>query len=443
MSFGDLFSMALRNLLARKLRTFLTALGVLIGTVAIVVMTSFGFGLTAQQEDMVSSFGDLEMLDVMPGYDDSGQEKKITKASFEDLKSLEHVASITPVYSFSVSLKHRRYENMMTSVEAVDADAFRSWGYEMASGSPLKHDGDIVFGSNVVKYFYDPRGSYEMEFDENGNYVEPPPLFDPQNAKLEIINDGATMDMAFMGPMSTTTITEGDEQKAKSIKGKVTGVMAEQGNYMTDQNVFISTDTYRDWIKSLGLPEIPKNTYNHLKIQVDDGDNVRAVENKIKEMGYEVQGLLSLLDELNKFSRIISAVFAGIGSISFVVAAIGITNTMIMSIYERTREIGVMKVIGASIQDIQRLFLVEAGMIGLFGGIMGLALSLIISMGINNFARTMAANNGGELTTGISIIPWWMLLIGLAFSTLIGVASGYLPARRAMRLSALDAIRSE
>ena len=130
-------------------------------------------------------------------------------------------------------------------------------------------------------------------------------------------------------------------------------------------------------------------------------------------------------------------VLAGIGGISLIVAAIGIANTMVMSTYERTREIGVMKVIGASVADIRNLFLVEAAAIGLIGGFFGILLSYLISHLLNS---TLGAQEFGE---AVSIIPYWVAVMALFFSALIGVLSGYLPAIRATKLSAIEAIRTE
>ena len=153
------------------------------------------------------------------------------------------------------------------------------------------------------------------------------------------------------------------------------------------------------------------------------------------------------LESTKKQTRIFQAIFGGIGAISFLVAAIGITNTMIMSIYERTKEIGVMKVIGASISDIEKLFLTEAGFIGFFGGLAGIIFSFILSILFNIIAKGfllgMIGSDDMSLDAKISIIPFWLVVFALIFSTFIGVIAGYLPAKRAMKLSALDAIRSE
>ena len=119
---------------------------------------------------------------------------------------------------------------------------------------------------------------------------------------------------------------------------------------------------------------------------------------------------------------------------------------MIMSIYERTKEIGVMKVIGANLRDIRRQFLMEAGMIGFIGGVLGVILSLTLSLMMNTVLRdliSIALNSLGSYGTTISIIPVWLIFAAIAFATGIGVLAGYSPAKRAMNLSALESLRNE
>ena len=144
--------------------------------------------------------------------------------------------------------------------------------------------------------------------------------------------------------------------------------------------------------------------------------------------------------EIESQTRTIMLILGGIGSIAFIVSAIGIINTMLMSIYERQKEIGVMKVIGASVSDIQTMFLIESGFIGFFGGVLGLLISLLAGKLINNVFTGL--NEGMVGVNKIIIIPTWLALVGVGFSALVGVLAGYLPARRATKLSAIDALRA-
>ena len=181
---------------------------------------------------------------------------------------------------------------------------------------------------------------------------------------------------------------------------------------------------------------------DNITVKVNDIDSVKAVKDEINTMGFQTFALTDYLDQMKQATQTIQMVFGGIGGVSLLVAAIGISNTMVMSIHERTKEIGVMKVIGAAIGDIQRLFLVEASMIGLFGGILGIFISYLISFIINHLGRSFMAANMGT-PTNISIIPISLAIASLAFSSLIGLIAGYFPAKRAMKLSALDAIRAD
>ena len=143
---------------------------------------------------------------------------------------------------------------------------------------------------------------------------------------------------------------------------------------------------------------------------------------------------------MKKQMAVIQAVLGGIGAISLIVAAIGIANTMMMSIYERTKEIGVIKVLGCSLKNIKQMFLIEAAFIGLLGGIVGNMVSFAMSGAIN---MVTAQSSALGVKGNISYIPVWLVLISLGFAMLVGMVAGYFPALRAMRLSPLAAIRSE
>ena len=141
----------------------------------------------------------------------------------------------------------------------------------------------------------------------------------------------------------------------------------------------------------------------------------------------------------------IQLILGGLGAVSLFVAALSIANTMTMAIYERTREIGVMKVLGCKLSKIREMFLLEAGMIGFVGGLIGIAVSYLLSFALNYFGPMlqtvvmMLPMYGSKM----SVIPVWLALLGLLFSTAIGVASGIMPANRAVKISALEAIRHE
>lgn len=182
-------------------------------------------------------------------------------------------------------------------------------------------------------------------------------------------------------------------------------------------------------------------TYSSAQVKVDNLDNVESVSNEIRTLGFQTYSNAEYLESMQKQFAMIQAVLGGIGAVSLLVAAIGIANTMMMSIYERTKEIGVIKVLGCSLKNIRQMFLLEAGFIGLIGGVIGNILSLMMSFVVNKVVGSMGAEMG--MTDVISYIPPWLVLISLAFAILVGMAAGYFPARRAMKLSPLAAIRNE
>ena len=178
-------------------------------------------------------------------------------------------------------------------------------------------------------------------------------------------------------------------------------------------------------------------TYEQAMVKAYDMNQVERIQNEIKAMGFETYSLVDYLKQAQETSKMLQLVLGAIGAISLFVAAIGIANTMVMSIYERTREIGVMKVIGATVNDIRRLFLTEAAVIGLMGGIVGVIISGIVSKIVN-----VVGFNMGQ-ATNMSVIPCWLGFLGIVFAALVGVMAGFFPAVRATKLSALAAIKTE
>jgi ABC-type antimicrobial peptide transport system permease subunit len=147
------------------------------------------------------------------------------------------------------------------------------------------------------------------------------------------------------------------------------------------------------------------------------------------------------IEQSQKTYNMIQLVLGGIGAVSLVVAAIGIANTMMMSIYERTKEIGVIKVLGCDLRTIRNMFLLESGFIGFLGGMIGVLISYGIGFIMNNFLGLSQAMMG--IDGDISRIPVWLAASAVGFAVLVGMAAGFFPSLRAMHLSPLAAIRNE
>jgi putative ABC transport system permease protein len=166
------------------------------------------------------------------------------------------------------------------------------------------------------------------------------------------------------------------------------------------------------------------------------------VEDKIKAMGYGAFALNDLLRSAKTGFIVLDIVLSLIGSIALVVSSLGIVNTMVMSILERTREIGIMKAIGGSDGDIRRIFLIEAAAIGLLGGMAGVVLGWVVGRGINFGANVVIRNQGGTPGNLFSL-PFWLIGGAIGFSIVVSLIAGSYPASRAAKLDPIQALRHD
>ncbi|MDO5718333.1 MAG: ABC transporter permease [Tissierellia bacterium] len=459
MKISDLVSLGIRNLWRRKLRTILTVTGVFIGCASIVLMVSFGLAQNRQIDQIIKESKGIDSIVVSPTkwYDPSMGEKMpkkglITENTIEELKKLPHVKSVVyttnlnDIASGGAKIKVGKY-TVGGSLMGMDVESLEDSGIKIIEGkeyNPNSKDIEIIVSDHIEHMLYDEKNTSARRFEET-------PEIDPMKEKFRLTIGNVFVDnnplMAMEGGQTST--------KKENYNLKVTGVYTQGlfgsmgGMYTSNENIeklidqanrlVMDEQQYKDWKKK------KKKIYNNVTVYVDDINSIEETKSSIQEMELDAYSDSEWLNSMKEQGKVAQGILAGIGSISLIVAAIGITNTMVMSIYERTREIGVMKVIGASVGDIRNLFLFEAGMIGLLGGIIGLGISLAASHFLNEFLGRMMSGEmgmGGEPMV-FSYIPFWLGISALVFSFLIGVVTGYYPARRATRLSAIEAIRTE
>ncbi len=477
MSFYDLMSMSLGNLWRRKLRTILTVLGVLIGTTSIVAMLSLAFGMKQQMMEQYESMGSVTQINVSPGggmdSDSSGSQTDtstmLTESNMEMFQGMEHVKSVSPQLTFDGTMKSGRYSGYANMI-GVDQSMLDSQELDKGEVPKAGNSGtlQVLGGNQLLTGFGYVQGDEYVDYYSTGEL--PPIDLMTQIHQLQVYNDAAeseTVDQTASTDASTEdssgdgdSDSAGDDAAAQpaednstlNFRIKITGIMAggleEYNNY--SQSLLVNLDDLKSYLtKNFGKGKIPGQpkpngkplnewVYTTIVVEVDQADNVEDVMKSIQDMGFFANSNKELIDSAQKSLQIVELVLGGIGMVAFLVAAIGIANTMMMSTYERTKEIGVMKVLGCDMRDIQKLFLAEAGFIGLIGGIVGLLLSCGVSSLINHFSAGMEGIGGN-----ISVIPWWLALAAVAFSTLMGMVAGYFPARRAMKLSPLAAIHTE
>ena len=459
----DLIRLALKNFMRRKTRSILTILGVVIGTAAIVVMLSLGIGMNESFKQQLKSMGSLNVINVDTYYypqdgDGYGQPsvKVLDDKAIAAIAAIEGVEVVTPILNASlkiVSGKYSTYANIM----GVDPKAMDALDFKVSAGRLLTEEDTAVllFGSQTPYNFYNPKasgggyGGGMMYYKMGGGAEEKPePPVDVLNDKLVM-----TFDMSYGERKSVGGIAQpGSNKPPKLYKVKGIGILEDSQDEKA-YSIYMTINYLKKLIKenernqSSGERPIKGQTtegYQQAKVKVKNINDVQKIQKQINEMGYGANSLADILESMQKQSATIQAILGGIGAISLLVAALGITNTMIMSIYERTREIGVMKVLGCLLGDIRNLFLFEAGLIGFMGGLLGLLFSYGASSVLNMFAGGLFGGGGyGGEASMISVIPLWLALSALGFATLVGLISGFMPARRAMKLSALEAIKTE
>ncbi len=472
MKISDLAALSMRNLGRRKGRTALTVIGIVLGTCLIVVLISLGIAQNQNYDQMLSEWGDLTQIQIYNwGSRPAGEDTlKLDDAGVATIQQLEHVVAATPYYNPSLNGtitagRNGRYETYIYNLTGIYPEAMEPMGFTLADGDFLTREMNVGKGKLPIlvgkyagynfedtRYGYDnyeKRYRWQGQTDANGN--ELPPFVD-------IAKDEMTL-----------TITNGDEQnpKTQSWELVVVGTMEESaGNWWTQngfamrlEDVRMLEQAYRDL---MGDRSKPDSEFNEVYVKVDDMNNVDAVSDALNDLGFT--DLYSISDQREQMQAQVARnqlMLGGIAAISLLVAALNIANTMTMAIYERTREIGIMKVLGCELRTIRGQFLFESGTLGFLGGVIGCAIGVGISFFLNHLTDILlwaqstfgqefdiyailgeSAYYMGESNT-ISVVPWWLLALALAFATVIGLVFGVIPANRAVKISALEAIRHD
>lgn len=435
----DLLRTAFLNLWRRKLRAFLTVLGMVIGTSSIVVMVSLGIGMRNATIESYEGMGSLTNITVQRWkWVDSGNgmgtstETVLDDKAVEAFKRIPGVVAVMPQIQTGGLVKSGRYIADI-SIMAVDAATAELFGIKLSEGEyPTSASSggtyEIAFSQDVLNWFYNPK-----------------------TGKQAVNRDGTpiiTIDSRFQLTFDYSNVyewgTQYDENGNPLPPGKMYKLNA-VGLVDPDQNDYswyclMDIDAIRKLHKeNSSFMHLELDNYYQVTVKCEDADAVRSVKAAIDEMGYGTNSLQDWLDQAEEQIQTTQSLLAMIGAVSLIVAAIGIMNTMMMSIYERTKEIGIIKVLGCRMANIAELFLSEAAYIGLFGGALGLGVSYGLSALINGVLATTSSSLGGMR----SEIPLYLALGAVLFSIIVALISGLYPALRAMRLSPLAAIRNE
>lgn len=448
MRFLDLLIMSVNNLRRRKLRTALTVLGVIIGVASVVIMVSLGIGLNALMLEQYASYGDMTTINVYSdsyyGFSNSDDTEAdfLTDDVMDRFKRINHVEGVSPMLSTYVIMKQGIYETSV-SITGVSKEYLEK--IPLAEGQ-APEEGDemkLIYGNWIIQRFHNSKTG--EGYWDTGEL----PDIDYMNKPMFVIFDTNAYYQSQGG---------GDNQVKPPKKyminaaGVVEGGIDDYSSYA--YSVYTDIEALKTQLKQIykknPIPDQPTNKkgkpypyfiYQQAVVFVDDMANVLDVQQTLNDMGYQTDSQMQWIQQSQQTFDVIQLVLGGIGAISLFVAAIGIANTMMMSIYERTKEIGVIKVLGCDMGNIRNMFLMESGFIGFMGGVVGLIISYTVSYVMNNYLGI------GQIMMGIegdiSRIPLWLSASAVVFAILVGMVAGFFPSLRAMRLSPLAAIRNE
>ncbi|WP_353092725.1 ABC transporter permease [Tissierella praeacuta] len=436
MRIADFFYMGFINLWRRKIRTILTALAMTVGVACIVVLISVGIGYDKTYKESIEKMGSLTKIDVMPPRESKGKVALLNEKAVQSFNKLDGVEVATPVLQVVPYLKSGKYIAPI-KLYGIDMDTASNFQLIPLEGElPLKGTRvrpEIMVTDDVQNSFADPE---TWEVIENENIKE---LVNPMKSNIRMAFDYETLMGQYEEGKDGRAIPRGINYQAI-----VTGICSNQNHNYTTSG-FIEYKRLEEIMKDNKeyLPSLPDDdenevsklqTYQMVWVKAKDTDSAQEVINIIRAAGFETYSLNDMLESVKKQSRQIQGMLAAIGAVALLVAGIGTANTMMMAINERTKEIGILKVLGSELTDILKMFLVESAIIGVIGGIAG----LLMSFGLKNLLPVLLS----EMEVR-SIIPLWLAVGGVAFAGIVAVLSALIPAIKAMRISPQVAIRAE
>ncbi len=419
---ADILSSALRNLGRRPVRNILTAGGVLIGIITLVAMVSFGVGVQREVQRNFATIG-LENIFVRPQFAEGD--------GFDPFADFEAVTPITPAIAAEIAA--------MPQVESVTPNLSLPQGIDitltLGGESQSVRVADSGFGEARFGFGRSNEPLAGVDFDEGGStgVILVAGLADQLMAAGQSYQDlvGQPITLAVRLPRG----------EMEEFPSTIAGVRDSFGRRTIDLGL-----TERAAMKSwwFGQPDIVASEgYDSLVVRAADLADVPNLIESIEERDLQTQSLEAVLDVANQVLTLLQVLLGSVGGLALLVAALGVANTMMMAIYERTREIGVLKALGASRSEIRAMFTVEAAFIGLIGGFFGLIFGALLGRLVDWIAHRYLISEGVTGVGDLSIIPPWLAIGALIFAALIGILAGLYPAARAARLDPVAALRHE
>jgi len=434
----DLFRYGCTNLFRRKTRTILTALSMAVGVMCIVVLISVGLGYEQAYRESIEAMGSLTKIDVTPANSDYGRTAVLNEKAVEAFRGIDGVEAVTPVLQQSAYIATGNFVNMVR-VYGIDLSTAESFMLTPERGT-IAEEGthlhpEVMFTDDVSAGLANKAKDWEPALDEDGN-----PLVDLLEAPVRMTFDYSNLTGEAKADTDGRALPSGNLYNLR-----VTGICSTLNNNFTS-SAFMAYDRLEEMVQAnanyLGAATETKTaeekangpTYDLVWVKVKNVNDVQRIVKLIRDTGLNTYSLNDMLETVRTQSRQIQGMLGALGAIAVLISAICVANTMMMSITERTREIGVLKVLGTIRGDIFKMFLTEALIVGVIGGAAGLILSFIAKWLIPVIFASQ------ELRC---VLPWWLAVCGVLFAGAVAIAAAWMPARKATLISPNEAIRSE
>jgi len=393
MKFIDLIKLATRMFKARTSRTVLTIVGIGVGTATILFLISLGFGV---QEVILSKVTTSDSLSAIDVYSNSNTNKKIDWSSVRQLEFIKNVEKIAPLLKYEGQMQVDGINNN-TNFLATEPGFVGMDGKKIVAGEDLSEEDleGIVLASSFSRVL-------EKSWDE---------LI---GREVEIVLN-----------IPTDKIGKFKEEKIDK-KFKIIGIAENEKS-----QVYFN-------LNSLG--EETLQNFSLVKIKSYSTDQVDGVKQQIEALGYKTSSVSEVVRQARKFFAIASLALAVLGVIALLVSSIGMFNTMVITLLERTEEIGIMKAIGATDKNILSIFIFESALMGFLGGVSGIVMGFAAQIICNFTINFIAVRMGGE-AFDLFHSPFWFIFLLVSSSLLIGILTGLIPARKASAVDPLEALK--
>lgn len=438
MLFKDQLDFVKQHIKKNKLRVFMTVLAATMGCAFLIVLASVGFGLQDSLRNEILSDEKVTKIQVH-GND------QFTAEQINEIKSIDHVETVLETITVNASAQSI-FEDRDTQSDLYVANMhdFEQVNGKLAEGKYPTKPNEIVVGYHFAQTLVNDAERKIIE--EKNKKAELEGTF--YNGSEEGYKDsliGKEIELSLMPH------TDGAKETEK-MKYTIVGVMKKPSyDWMINNSIYMGTEQKPMLATKLAATGNIKEDdmfYSEFNIFADSMENVKPILDKLKDKGYSVYSITEQLDQMNVFFLVLKIGLIFVGTIAVLIASIGIFNTMTMAVTERTREIGVLKAIGASPKLIQRLFLMESTFIGIIGTLIAVAISYVISFAANAALPLILEAATGEDAFSknditFSLIPWQLVIIASAISIGVAMISGYRPARKATKIDVIQALRQE